>query len=95
MEVLFEQPKLDQSPVESNSVNHQIITAVIRFLSTSDFIIIVNVSRSIVTHSYAQALNTRQTRQILFFRVLLLAPKIGSAVPDYVLCECVCVWLWL
>ena len=38
-------------------------------------------SRNAITHSYPQVLNTRQTRA--YFSGHLLAPKIGSAAPDY------------
>ena len=69
MEVLFEQPKLEpkhQSSVGSKSVKLPIITAVIRFLGTSDFNMVVNAGCIVIMHPYAQVLNTRQTRPYFF-----------------------------
>jgi len=52
---------------------------VIQFLSNSDFIMVVNASRNVLMHSYAQVLNTRQTRPYFLGALVSAYNRVSSA----------------
>ena len=82
MEVSFKQTKLEpkrQSPVESKSPNHYYRDLIPQY--TSGFIMVVNASRNVITHSYAQVLDSRQTRP--YFQGALISAENWVAAPDY------------